>query len=60
MDGNENRRISVQAGLGKNEDPVSKITRAKKAGCMAHIVEHLPSKCKTLSSNHSTTKKKFK
>jgi hypothetical protein len=27
---------------------------------MAHVVEYLPSKCKTLSPNHRTTKKEIK
>jgi hypothetical protein len=40
--------------------PLSKITRAKRAGGMAQAVEHLPSKCDTLSSNPRTTKKKKK
>jgi hypothetical protein len=29
---------------------------AKRAGNMAQVVEHLPSKCKALSSNHNTAK----
>jgi hypothetical protein len=35
-----------RAALGKKHDPISKITRAKKA----HTVELLPTKCKSLSS----------
>jgi hypothetical protein len=27
------RKITAQASLGKKRDPISKITRAKKAGC---------------------------
>jgi hypothetical protein len=30
--GSINRRTVVQAGLGKKRDPISKITRAKRAG----------------------------
>jgi hypothetical protein len=32
--GNVNRRVTVQAGPGKKQEPVSKITRAKRAGGM--------------------------
>jgi hypothetical protein len=53
-----NRRIVVQAHLSKKQDLISKITRAKRSGGMAQVVEHLPSKCETLSSNPSTGKKK--
>jgi muramidase (phage lysozyme) len=38
-------------------DPISKITRVKKAEGMVQAEEHLPSKCKALSSNPNTTKK---
>jgi hypothetical protein len=48
------RKVAVQAGLGKKLDPISKITRAKRDGCVAQVVECLPSKCKGLSSNPST------
>jgi hypothetical protein len=46
-----NRRISIQAGLGKKHDPVSKITRAEKnksitraerTGDMVQAIECLP------------------
>jgi hypothetical protein len=37
---------------------MSKITRAKKDGGMAQVVEHLPSKCTNLSSNPSTKERK--
>jgi hypothetical protein len=46
-------RILAQIGLGKKCNPISKITRAKRAESIAQLVEHLPSK----SSNPSTTKK---
>jgi hypothetical protein len=29
-------KIVVQAGLGKKQDPISKITRAKRAGDVVH------------------------
>jgi hypothetical protein len=35
-----------EASLGKKQDPTSKITRAKRAGVMAHMVESLHSKLK--------------
>jgi hypothetical protein len=43
MAGSVNRRLMVQAGLGKKRHPISKIIRAKKAGGMAQILEFLPS-----------------
>jgi hypothetical protein len=52
--------LQSQDGTGKKQDSISKITRAKSAGGMAEVVEHLSSKCKTLSSNSSTTKNKIK
>jgi hypothetical protein len=36
------------------------MTRAKRAGAVTKVVEHLPSKHKALSSNPSTVKKKKK
>jgi hypothetical protein len=36
---------------------LEKQTKAKRAGNMAHMVKHLPSKCKDLSSIFSTTEK---
>jgi hypothetical protein len=50
--------IMVQAGLGKRQALTSKITKAKRAGGMAQVIEYLPSKHKTLNSNPSTQKKK--
>jgi hypothetical protein len=47
----------VQAGLGKSKSPYLKQPE-QKAGGMAQAVEHLPSKCKALSSHSGTTKKK--
>jgi ABC-type uncharacterized transport system auxiliary subunit len=51
-------RIIVQSTLGKKQDSISKITRAKWSGGMNQMVEHLLSKCKDLSSNSSTVKRK--
>jgi hypothetical protein len=52
-----NRRIMVQAGPGIKMRSIQKITKAKKAGGMAQVVECLPSKYTALSSNSSTRKK---
>jgi hypothetical protein len=41
--------------LGRKQNPISKITRAKRVGGVAQMVECLPSKCKALWSNPSTT-----
>jgi hypothetical protein len=41
--GSINRRIDVQAGQDKSMTPISKITRAKRAGDMTQEVECLPS-----------------
>jgi hypothetical protein len=48
----------VQASLGKKQDPISKITRAKRAGGMAQGVEHTSQKHEALSFKPSTAKKK--
>jgi hypothetical protein len=48
----------VQASLGKKQEPNLQTNRAKGAGVMAQVIEHLPSKCKALCSNPRTTKKK--
>jgi hypothetical protein len=43
--GSLNRRIVVQASLGgKKQEPLSKITIAKRAKGVLHVVEHLHSK----------------
>jgi hypothetical protein len=52
----EKNRIMVQAGLGKKWDTISKTTRAKKAGGMVHLVEHLLNK----PSNPGTPKQNKK
>jgi hypothetical protein len=48
------RRIKVQSQPGKKQDPIWKVTKAKKAGGVAQVLELLPSKCEALSSNPST------
>jgi hypothetical protein len=47
----------VQACLGRRQEPVSKITTAKRAGSVAQAVECLPSECEALSSNLIPPKK---
>jgi hypothetical protein len=42
----------------KVRDPISKITRAKRAGSVTQTAEQLPSQFKALSSNPSSAKKK--
>jgi hypothetical protein len=42
------RKTTVQAGMGKNRDLVSKITRVNRSGGVDHTVEQLPSKYKAL------------
>jgi hypothetical protein len=44
--------------LGKEQDPISKLTRAKRVGGVAQVVECLSSKHEILSSHPTTTKKK--
>jgi hypothetical protein len=44
----------VQEGL----NPISKITKARRAGGVAQAVEHLPNKHKALSANPSINKKR--
>jgi hypothetical protein len=41
--GSINRRI-IQVDPEKKQDPISKITKAKRARGVAQVVEHLPSK----------------
>jgi hypothetical protein len=59
MQGSTSRKNEIQVGLGLKQDAISKITKAKSWG-VAQVVEHLPSKCKALSSSPSTEKKKKK
>jgi hypothetical protein len=60
MQGSIKRRIRLQAGQGKKQDPTSKITNVKSAGGLAlsQVVECLPSKREALTSTPSTAKKK--
>jgi hypothetical protein len=47
--------------LGKRQDSISKIIRAKRAGGVTKGLDHLPCSGKALSSNFfGTTKKRFK
>jgi hypothetical protein len=39
-------------------NPISKMTKAKRADGVAQMVKHLPSKCEALNSNPSNAKKK--
>jgi hypothetical protein len=52
--GSLNRRTAVHTGLGKKQEPISKISRAKKAGGMAQEVKRLPLEHGALSLNPST------
>jgi hypothetical protein len=56
MQRNVDRMIAVHPSIKK--DPILKITKIKRADGMTQVIEHLPSKCKALSSNFITTKKK--
>jgi hypothetical protein len=46
-----------ETGPGKSLRPYLKINKAKRAGDVAQVVDHLSSKHKTMSSNPSTAKK---
>jgi hypothetical protein len=48
----------VQASPGIRQERVSKITKAKRVGGMAKVIEHLPSKWEALRSNPGTAKRK--
>jgi hypothetical protein len=53
------RRIGVQGQSGqKLRDPISKLTKVKRVGGVAQVVEHLPSKCAAQSSNPNTARGK--
>jgi hypothetical protein len=56
--GSIHRRTKVQARPGKKQVPISKITRVKRAGGIAQVVQCLPSQCETLSSNPNNIKNK--
>jgi hypothetical protein len=54
---NVNKRIMVHANPGNNTRPyLKKMAKGKMTEGMALVVEYLPSKHKSLSSNSSTTK----
>jgi hypothetical protein len=56
--GSMNRRIQVQASQPVHKHRTFlKITRGKMAGDTDEVVEHLPNKFKSLSSNASTVAK---
>jgi hypothetical protein len=50
----------AQANLGKKQESISKIAKAKRAGGLAQAVKYQPSKYKALSSNSSIAKIKKK
>jgi hypothetical protein len=52
-----NKRIMDQVSLGIKPDPTSKTTSTKRAGRVAQVVGHLPSKHKALSLNPSTERR---
>jgi hypothetical protein len=60
--GSVNRRIMLQAGSGINARLYLKklYLKAQRAGGMAQMLACLPDKCKVLSSNPGTAKKKKK
>jgi hypothetical protein len=47
----------VGDSLNKKQNPISKITRAKRAGGVFQAVQHVHGKFKALSSNPSAAKK---
>jgi hypothetical protein len=47
----------LQCRLAWTKSKTSKITRTKRTGGVAQVLEHLPKKCEALSSNPNTTKK---
>jgi hypothetical protein len=58
MQGSTNRRIKVQACLGKKQALIPKTTNAKRTGGVAQVVGYLHSKCKALNSTLNTAKTK--
>jgi hypothetical protein len=58
--GSVNRSITVLVGLGKKARPCLQITKAKRTGGVAQVVEHLSSKLNTLSSKLQYCRKKKK
>jgi hypothetical protein len=43
--GSTYKRTEIQAGLGIMQNPISKITKIKKARGVSQVVEHLHRKC---------------
>jgi hypothetical protein len=58
--GSINRRIKVPAGPDKKQDPIPKITKAKRAVGVAQVVKCLPSKQEALTAIPSSTRRKKK
>jgi hypothetical protein len=56
--GSLNTRMVVQALQAYTQDHIPKITKAKRPGGVAQVVQHLPSKYKALSLNPSTGENK--
>jgi hypothetical protein len=52
--------VTVLASPGKKQDPISEITKAKKAGGVAQVLELLPSKCKSPSQTPLPAQKRQK
>jgi hypothetical protein len=49
---------SKPSQANKLQDPILKKNNTKRAGTVAQVVEHLPSKCEVLSSYSNVAKKK--
>jgi hypothetical protein len=47
-----NKRIKIQATWGKKQAPISKISKAKRAGTVDQLAEHLPRKHEALSNSY--------
>jgi hypothetical protein len=58
--GGTNRRIVVQASLGKNMRPYSKIITAKRAQALGQVAECLPTKWEALRFKTPVSKKEKK
>jgi hypothetical protein len=56
--GSSHQKIVVQVGLHITLNPISKATNAKRAGGIAQVVEHLPTKHKALSSTPTSLEMK--
>jgi hypothetical protein len=60
MQASTNKKITTQASLDIMRDPISKIRNTKRPGRVVQVVEHLPNKCKALSSTPRTAPRKKK